>query len=119
MAPVNVENFLNQLRQVVEQHLDSPELNVKHLCRKMCMSRTNLHRKIKEATGLSTTAYVRRARLECATKLLLIYPECSVEQIAQMAGFNDSSYFNRRFKEVFGVCPSTYRRHYNILEHMS
>lgn len=85
----------------------------------MCMSRTDLHRKIKDATGLSTTAYVRQMRLECAAKLLLTCPECSIEQIAQKTGFNDSSYFTRRFKEVFGVCPSAYRQCYGNLEHMS
>ncbi len=119
MMPTSAKIFLSRLRQTVEQCLADPELNVGHLTRKMFMSRTDLHRKIKDTTGLSTTAYVRQMRLERAAKLLLTCPECSIEQIARKTGFNDSSYFTRRFKEVFGVCPATYRRCHGNLEHMS
>ncbi len=84
----------------------------------MCMSRTDLHRKIKYYTGLSTTAYIRQIRLEYAAALLLKKPSWCIEHIAYEVGFNEVSYFTRRFREVFGVCPTKYRYCGGKLEHM-
>jgi AraC-like DNA-binding protein len=102
--------FQKTLRETVEQHLDDPDLDVKKLTRLLGMSRTDLHRKITLYAGMSITAYIRKVRLEKASYLLLDKPETCVSCIMLDTGFNHPSYFTKRFKEMFGVCPNSYRK---------
>lgn len=59
--------------------------------------------------GKTPNRYLTECRLARA-KLLLVSSEQSVAQIALMAGFNQSSYFIKVFKEVEGMPPNQYRR---------
>lgn len=103
--------FLKTLRETVENHLDDPGLDVKKLTRLLAMSRTDLHRKVTLYAGMSITAYIRKIRLEKASYLLRDRPEICVSTIMHDTGFNHPSYFTKRFKEMFGMCPNSYRKH--------
>jgi AraC-like DNA-binding protein len=103
------ERFLKNLDHQIEPHLTDPSLTVKRLLRLVGMSRTDLHRKLERTVGMSTTEYVRKKRLEKAAGLLHQEPDWSVYQVALEVGFDNQSYFTRRFKEVFGCCPGAWR----------
>jgi AraC-like DNA-binding protein len=107
----NLSNtFLKALRETIEKHLDDPSLDVKKLTRLLGMSRTDLHRKITLYENMSTTAYIRKVRLEKASCLLRDKPETCISYIIQDTGFNHYSYFTKCFKEMFGMCPISYRK---------
>lgn len=102
--------WLLKLHRVLHEEISNTELLVPDLCCQMNMSRTALHRKIKEVTGISTTAYIRRFRLRYAARLLLEYPDTNISEIAHWSGFNNQSYFNRCFTKEFNCSPRVYRR---------
>ncbi|MBP6826213.1 MAG: DNA-binding response regulator, partial [Saprospiraceae bacterium] len=109
-AVADPENdFLKKLRAVVEEHLSDANLDVEALCRKVGMSRTNLHNKLSALTGLSTTLYVRKLRLRRA-KELLAGTDATVAEIAYEVGFNDPKFFSRVYAEEYGVPPSETRK---------
>ncbi len=110
--------FLIELKTQIEQHLSDTSLNVKKLTRLVGMSRTDLHRKLKRSVGMSATEYVRYIRLRRGARLLRECPHWSVYQVALEVGFDSQSYFSRRFKEVFGVCPMDWREGGEDLEHL-
>ncbi len=110
--------FLQVLQTQIEHHLSDPSLNVNRLTRLVGMSRTDLHRKLSQAVGMSATEYVRQIRLRHAAKLLIEEPEWSVFHVALEVGFNSQSYFTTRFKQLFGVTPGAYRKGYKKLEHV-
>jgi AraC-like DNA-binding protein len=83
------------------------------------MSRSGLHRRLKAATGMSAMAYIRYLRLRQAAQLLVEQPERSVFCIAIEVGFNDHSYFTKRFREAYGVCPISFRSAQQNLGHTS
>ena len=60
--------------------------------------------------GTTATKYLLTKRLETARHLLsenaLSKNPMLISTIAYRCGFSDISYFNRRFKEVFGTTPS-------------
>ena len=56
--------------KVVNAHLDDSNFSVDVLTQEVGISRTQLHRKMKELTGLSTSEFVRNIRLEQAARLL-------------------------------------------------
>ncbi|WP_156117912.1 AraC family transcriptional regulator, partial [Paracoccus sp. PAMC 22219] len=41
---------------------------------------------------------------------LLAYTRMTAQQVAFQLGYQDPSYFNRRFRNAFGVSPGGYRR---------
>lgn len=103
------EVFLQNLTQAIEKHIDDPDLDINKLLRLVGMSRTDLHRKLDKAVGMSATEYLRHVRLQHAAQLLRTEFAWSIYQITNEVGFNSQSYFSRRFKEVFGCCPKKYR----------
>lgn len=105
------KTFLKTLHETVEKHLDDSDLDVKKLTRLLGMSRTDLHRKITAYAGMSITAYIRKIRLEKASCLLRDKPEICISCIMRDTGFNHPSYFTKRFKEMFGMCPNSFRKY--------
>jgi AraC-like DNA-binding protein len=103
------EDFLQNLNLAIETHISDPRLCVNRLLRIVGMSRTDLHRKLGRTVGMSTTKYVRQIRLRRAAELLTKHPEWCVYEVALEVGFNNQSYFTKKFKQAFGCCPGEWR----------
>ncbi|MFZ5999723.1 MAG: response regulator, partial [Bacteroidota bacterium] len=99
------ERFIQRAIQFLEEHLDDSSLDVTRMTTALGMSRTNLHRKVKAITGLSTSEFIQDFRLRRAM-LLIEQKTDSISQIAYQVGFNDQSYFTKCFKKKFGKTPS-------------
>jgi AraC-like DNA-binding protein len=110
--------FLSQLNFQVNHHLPDTELNVTKLLRLVGMSRTRFHEKLKQETGLSTTAYIRFLRLKNAAELLANRPDLNIFQIAESVGFGNQSYFTRRFQEAYKCTPKQFRKKSGKLENL-
>lgn len=104
------EKFFNKLKKILDEHIANPEFNAKDLSEKMLMSRMQLHRKLTNLTGLSTTEFIRTERLKLA-KNLLIQNNSTVAEIAYKVGFNSPSYFAKSFKSVYNCTPQEYHQH--------
>jgi AraC-like DNA-binding protein len=51
--------FIKKLNDLIDLNLENEQFGVKELVRNMGISRSNLHRKLKELTGKSTNQYIR------------------------------------------------------------
>lgn len=101
-------DFLNEVRQLIDDHMSDESFNTKRLCREMAMSRAQLYRKLKALTGKSTALYIRTIRLRKA-KQLLENTDLPIGEIAQEVGYKDFSHFSRSFSKEFGQKPSDTR----------
>ncbi|WP_346882618.1 two-component regulator propeller domain-containing protein [uncultured Algibacter sp.] len=101
------EKFLQQAIEIVEKHMMNTDFNVELLVKEIGFSRSNLYIKLKDLTGLSSSAFIRNIRLKRAVQLLE-QSDYSVKEIMYMTGFNTSSYFSKCFKKQFGSLPSEY-----------
>jgi AraC-like DNA-binding protein len=63
---------------------------------------------VRRTHGMSFEAYVQRARVERA-KRLLSSTSVKIEQIGQLCGFSNRHYFHHVFKQAVGVTPGAYR----------
>ncbi|MEL6721092.1 MAG: response regulator, partial [Bacteroidota bacterium] len=102
------DEFVQKVREVVNQNLDNFDFSVEQLCREIGMSNSQLHRKLSALTGYSATKFIRYIRLNRA-KVLLQNPDLTITAVAFDTGFNDPSYFGRVFKKEFGVTPMEWR----------
>ena len=101
------EELLKKAIAIMEKHMDNVEFSTDEFAREMCMSRSNLHIKMKALTGESTNDFIRKMRFNQATKLLK-EGRYTVAEISGMVGFNTPSYFATSFKKYFGCLPSEY-----------
>ena len=103
------EGLLKKAVEIVEKHLDDVNFSTEIFAGEMCMSRSNLHLKMKALTGESANEFIRKIRYNHACKLL-DEKRYTIAEISTMVGFNSPSYFATSFKKYFGYMPSEYTK---------
>lgn len=102
------DNFVRKVRELVEARLDDPDFSIDDISDSIFLSRTQVHRKLKALTGLSTGHFIRSVRLSHALRLLQTTSK-SVTEVAMDVGFKDHAYFSRVFAAEYGKAPSEMR----------
>jgi len=101
-------DFNEILKTVIEKHIVNPNFGVDEFCDFSNMSRAQLHRKLTATTGFSTTEFIRIHRLKMAAALLKDV-NTTVYEACYASGFNDTSYFSKQFKMMYGLSPLHYK----------
>ncbi len=101
--------FIRQAVQTVLSKIDSDNFSGSNLSDALRLSREQTHRRIKAQTGLSTGRFVRYLRLLMAYHYLTT-EHCSVAEVSYKVGFDSPTYFNRCFKQAFGLTPGAVRK---------
>ncbi|MDE5636951.1 MAG: response regulator [Alistipes sp.] len=98
------EEFMRKLDEYIMQHLEQTDLSVDDMADAMCMSSSNLFRKLKAIIGKNPNEYLRVKRLKRAAELLC-EGRYSIADIAIIVGFRSATYFSTCFKKQFGISP--------------
>jgi len=101
--------FLVKVDAILESYLPEETFTINQLAKKLGFSYSHTHRKIKNATGLSPSVYIRNKRLDNASRLL-IHTDLTINQIAAQVGFTTQSYFSAKFSEYKNCSPKQYRK---------
>lgn len=88
--------FMDAVVKNIEKHLDDSTFEAKVLADSLNMSLPTLYRKIKQYSDLSILELTRNIRLKKAAELLASQ-QYSVQEVAEMVGFNDTATFRKRF----------------------
>ncbi len=104
------QEFLTRLNDKITAAMRNGRPDVESVASDMCMSRSQLNRKIMAVTGLNPTAYIIKLRIGIAKKMLDSDYFAPIGDIAAKCGFDDVSYFSRVFKQICGITPSQYRK---------
>ena len=103
----NDEVLMERIMKVINDHLSDSDFNVEVLTSEVGISRAQLHRKMKEMTGLPVSEFIRNIRLEQAVRLLK-EQKVNVTQVAYAVGFSNLAHFSTVFRKQFGVSPTEY-----------
>ena len=99
--------FVASMMSVMEQRYSDCDLTMESLARDLCVSQSTLLRRVKSVTGQTPIEILVDLRLTKAMELIKgKSADQSIGNIAYEVGFNDPSYFARKFKEHFGILPS-------------
>jgi signal transduction histidine kinase/CheY-like chemotaxis protein/ligand-binding sensor domain-containing protein len=109
VVPSQQHQFLEQLKQVIEQHMEDETFGVEELCREIGMSRTQINRKLQALVKQTPSELIKSFRLQRATELIK-QDAGNMAEIAYKVGFNSQSYFTRAFQEAYGCTPMEYKR---------
>ena len=99
------EAFAERLKQIVDDHITDPNLNVEYLGSMLQLSRTQLFRRVKSITGKGPLDYIKERRLIRADQLLHT-TDMTVQQVAFEFCFTSPGYFSKCYKQQFGHLPS-------------
>jgi AraC-like DNA-binding protein len=103
----NNDALMERIMRYVNENLSNPDYNVEQLTEDVGISRAQLHRKMKEITGVSTAEFIRNLRIEQAARLIR-EKKVNVTQVAYSVGFSNQAHFSTVFKRYFGMSPSEY-----------
>ena len=108
------EHSLSQYSSIVRQALMFINLNissnitVKQVANEIGLSPDYLTRLFKKELGINIITYINRKRIYTSLNLLKT-TDLSIEEIGDLIGLNNTSYFYTLFKKEIGVSPKQYR----------
>lgn len=111
VKPLKVKNtdeiLMERVMTVIDQNLGNPMLSVELLAKEVGMSRTQLHRRMKDITGLAVSDFIRNIRLRQAARLLK-EKRLMITQVAYAVGFSSQTHFSTMFRRQYGMTPTEY-----------
>lgn len=90
----------------------NPDLSRDDFVKLTGLNKNKVGKILHQNTGLSTTGYINKKRLEYAAKLLKNSPDNTIQNVADTCGLPNVPTFNRLFRSKFGMTPSEYRKLY-------
>ncbi len=106
-APSANELLRQLIVKVAKENITNTRFSVAVFAKEVGISTAQLYRKLVLLTGYSPNNFMRHIRLQRAADLLM-QKAGNVSEIGYQTGFNNLSYFSKRFKEKFGIHPSSY-----------
>ena len=97
--------FTDLVRAAIEASLDDETFGVEALAAAVGLSRSQLHRRLRETLDVTPSEALRTMRLERAAQLLAVRAG-TVSEVAYAVGFKSVSHFSNAFAERFGHRPS-------------
>lgn len=98
--------MINEIVKFINIEFGS-EITLETLSQRANLSKNHFSKCFNDEMSITPMEYLRSIRLKNAKKMLRSN-ELSITQIAQLCGFNSSSYFTKSFREVFGETPKVF-----------
>jgi transcriptional regulator GlxA family with amidase domain len=95
----------------IERNLRS-DLSLQAIARRAAMSCRTLSRRFREHVGMTPAAFIVRARVREAQRLLET-TALSIEAVADNVGYGSATVLRERFAAIVGVSPLAYRRSFS------
>ena len=105
--PAPEDEFLTRVLDCIKKHLSEPEFNVEQMGKELCLSHSQLYRKILAMTDQTPNVFMRNIRLKMAARMFMEGHK-NITRVLYSVGFNTPSHFTQCFRELFGINPSTY-----------
>lgn len=98
----------------IYENLSDPDFSLQTIAQqRLFMSEDHLRRIFSQMTGERFSAYLERARITQAQRLLEFQPDMKISRLAELVGYPlDGQYFSKVFRKLCGVTPTEYRSKY-------
>lgn len=101
------------LKERLQKYIDEKEYCEKDIpsgivAHSFGISQSFFRQYMKECYGMDFRPWRKELRLREAARLFAEDPECSIEEVCETVGYNNSSNFNRDFKQMTGITPKCY-----------
>lgn len=100
--------FLAKAKDIIQKNIQNENFSVELLASELALSRSQLHRKLKQLTNYSASDLIRTHKLNKAAELLK-NTDKPISEISFLTGFETHSWFSKTFKEAYNMSPNQYR----------
>lgn len=100
--------WIKSVEEIVQEELGNATFVITDLSKRMHISKRQLERRIKKATGMTPAKMIKEVRLNAARKHLEKGTYKTVSEVAFVVGFQTVETFSKTFKSRFGKSPSSY-----------
>lgn len=102
---------LNRVKKVYDYIVVNyqKEVSVKEVAAQISLTESAFFKFIKKHTKKTFTEILNEFRINHASKLLMT-TDMTIGEVCYECGYNNISYFNRKFKEILGSTPSEFKR---------
>lgn len=105
--------WLPEIVAYIEQHYNT-DISRSELAKLANVTPEHFSRVFHKETGHTYSAYVNLLRIRKSQQLMLTVSS-QLSQIANILGYEESSYFSRKFKQIVGISPAAYKRKEKIV----
>lgn len=99
------QKFLDKVRNAIGQNIEDSLFGTDQLAGEMALSRTQLHRKLKQLINQSPGEMIRVFRMQRAHELLQ-QSAATIAEVGYMVGYGNPANFSTSFTKHFGYPPS-------------
>ncbi|MDD3925940.1 MAG: AraC family transcriptional regulator [bacterium] len=99
--------IMNEARNYIQREFHRP-VSLEEIAVALNISTYYLSHVFSQESGFTLSSYINEVRMQNAARLLSDY-RLNISEVAQAAGFVDSSYFRKVFKAYYGCAPREYR----------
>jgi len=98
-------SLLEDTLSYVNSEMSSSDFSVDVVAEHVNLSSRQFHRRIVEETGLTPNQLFTLIRLRHSKDALISDSSLTVRELANQAGYNNPSYFSKKFKKFYGYSP--------------
>lgn len=99
------DRLVVRIREIIASNYHNSEFRINDVCSMLCMSHTQLYRKLKAVSDKTFSDMLRDYRMKEACDLLL-HGNYNCSEVMYRVGISSNSYFTKTFREYFGITPS-------------
>ncbi len=103
------QSLINKLTDIVLANISREDFYVEELAREAGMSRSSIHRKLKDVIDQNASQFIREIRLKKAMEMLQ-QGLGTASEIAYKVGFGSPAYFTKCFHEYYGHPPGEVKK---------
>lgn len=107
----NISVAIKEIIHEITENFHNPDIVLCHILNKSGYAEDYIRSCFKKMTGKTPTEFLTEIRVSHARYLIDVYTSgLSLSDIAEKCGYDDYIYFSRRFKQITGVSPRSYKK---------
>ena len=94
---------------IVDKGYLDPTISVDEISRQLNTNRTYVSKLVNIYYGMPFRDYLNQLRIEYAKQLMAAEPDAVIDYISAKSGFQSSTQFIRKFRELEGLTPTAWK----------
>ncbi len=104
------EDVVDQALAYLKDNYADPNISAQFIAELYHITPSYFSRLFNERSGYAFPDYLATLRIEAAGKILLEEQHKSIQEICEMVGYTNASYFSATFKKKYGITPGQFRK---------
>ena len=106
------EDVVDKAMAYLRENYANPNISAQFIAEMYHITPSYFSRLFNERSGYAFPDYLATLRIEEAGKILVRETNRSIQEICEMVGYTNASYFTATFKKKYGMTPGQFRRNH-------